>query len=156
MIVPTNRGRNLSLISAFNGERVLYSVVIEGDARAQDIKLFLRGLLSILARFGLRDSCRLFYDNATIHHSREIVEDFIDENELQGTFLSPYSYVLNPIEFCFGKVKTNIRNHIQTKHNQSFSMSIVNAMNQITQSDIIGYFTLIRRNCEKALDRRDF
>ncbi|KAF7684819.1 hypothetical protein CDIK_4432 [Cucumispora dikerogammari] len=76
MIVPTNRGRNLSLISAINGERVLYSVVIDGGARAQDFKLFLWGLLPVLARFGLRNSCRLFYDNASIHHSHEI-EDFI-------------------------------------------------------------------------------
>ncbi|KAF7685062.1 hypothetical protein CDIK_4189, partial [Cucumispora dikerogammari] len=123
--------------------------------RAQDFKLFLRGLLPVLARFGLRDSCRLFYDNASIHHSHEI-EDFIEENDLQRTFLSPYSYMLNPIEFCFGKVKTIIRNHIQANHDQSFSTSIVNAMNQITQSDMIGYSTLIRRNCGKALDRRDF
>ena len=59
MIVPTNRGRNLSLISAINGERVLYSVVIEGGARAQDFKLFLRGLLPVLARlvFGTTAGC---------------------------------------------------------------------------------------------------
>ncbi|KAF7685546.1 hypothetical protein CDIK_3706 [Cucumispora dikerogammari] len=157
MFVPTNRGRNLLLISAINGERVLYSVVIEGGARAQDFKLFLQGLLPILARFGLRDSCRLFYDNASIHHSREI-EDFIDKNELHRTFLSPYSYMLNLIEFCFGKVKTItiIRKHIQANYDQSFFMSIVNAMDQITQSDMIGYFTLIRRKCGKALDRRNY
>ncbi|KAF7694619.1 hypothetical protein CDIK_2099 [Cucumispora dikerogammari] len=155
MFVLTNRERNFLLICAINGERVLYSVVIGDDARAQDFKLFSQGLLSILARFGLRDSCRLFYDNVSIHHSREI-KDFIDENELQRTFLSAYIYMLNQIEFCFGKVKTIIRNHILAKHNQSFSMSIVNAMDQITQSDMIEYFTLTRRNCRKALNKRDF
>ncbi|KAF7692197.1 hypothetical protein CDIK_2462 [Cucumispora dikerogammari] len=117
--------------------------------------MFLHELLPILSKFGLRDSCRLFYDNAPIHHSREI-KDFIDENELQRTFLSPYSYMLNPIEFCFRKVKTIIRKHIQANHDQSFSMSIVNAMDQITQSNMIRYFSLIRRNCGKALDKRDF
>ena len=64
MIVPTNRRRNLSLISAITGEKVLYSVVIDGGAKAQDFKLFLLGLLSILTSFGLRESCILFYDNA--------------------------------------------------------------------------------------------
>ncbi|KAF7692939.1 hypothetical protein CDIK_2371 [Cucumispora dikerogammari] len=155
MIVPTNRERNLSLISVINDKRVLYSVVIEGGARVQDFKLFLPGLLPILSRFGLRDSCGLFYDNASIHHSREI-EDFFVEKELQRTFLSPYSYMLNSIEFCFRKVKTIIRNHIQANHDRSISMRIVNAKNQITQSNMIEYFTLTRRNCKKALNRRDF
>ncbi|KAF7685111.1 hypothetical protein CDIK_4140 [Cucumispora dikerogammari] len=32
-VIPTNRGRNLPSISAINGEKVLYSVVIEGGQR---------------------------------------------------------------------------------------------------------------------------
>ncbi|KAF7684892.1 hypothetical protein CDIK_4359, partial [Cucumispora dikerogammari] len=155
MIVPTNRGRNLSLISAINGERVLYSVVIDGGAKAQDFKLFIRGLLPILTSFGLREKCILFYDNASIHYAREI-EEFVEENDLRRKFLSPYSYMLNPIEFCFGKVKTIIRNHIRDHEKQSFALSIVDAMNQITHADMTGYFTLIRRNCGRALDKRDF
>ncbi|KAF7696577.1 hypothetical protein CDIK_1744 [Cucumispora dikerogammari] len=41
IIVPTHLERNLSLIGAINGERVLCSVVINRGGKAQDFKLFL-------------------------------------------------------------------------------------------------------------------
>ncbi|KAF7670569.1 hypothetical protein CDIK_4564, partial [Cucumispora dikerogammari] len=154
-VVPTSRGRNLSLISAINGEKVLYSVVIEGGAGAQDFKQFLLGLLLVILDQGLKEQCVLFYVNASIHHAREI-ENFVEENGLRQRFLSPYSYMLNPIKFCFGKVKIIVRNHVLASDNQSFAENIVEAMNQITQGDMIGYFNLIRRNCDRALDMGDF
>ncbi|KAF7687081.1 hypothetical protein CDIK_3082 [Cucumispora dikerogammari] len=62
--------------------------------------------------------------------------------------------MLNPIEFCFGKVKTIIRNHIRNHEKQSFALSIVDAMSPITHVDMTGYFTLIKGNCGRALDKK--
>jgi transposase len=61
-------------------------------------------------------------DIARIHHGgdlSEIAGDFI-----LCSFLSPYSYMLNPIENAFSKIKTIVRSRLD-----SFKMNFVNSNN---------------------------
>ena len=47
-------------------------------------------------------------DNARIHNS-DMMRTFYNENNLNIKLLSPYSYILNPIEPGFSKIKLTVR-----------------------------------------------
>ena len=154
-IIPTSRGPNLTLISAINGEKVLLSIVLRGSVKAAEFKSFLVQLLPVLENEGIRNECILIYDNAVIHHA-SVVEDYIDEQGIDYKYLSPYSYMLNPIEFCFGKIKTHIRNNTSNNPNLSLLDAVFQGIESITEEDLCGYFRHIENNCVLALQNEDF
>jgi len=66
-------------------------------------------LLLVLGNFDLREPRSLvILDNATIHHSDEIVH-LIDSVGAKIAYLSPYSPDLNPIELMFSSYKKSIK-----------------------------------------------
>lgn len=154
-IIPASRGRNLTLISAINGEKVLYSVVIDGSARAVDFKLFLGQLLPILEEEGIKNTCTLIYDNASIHHA-SIIETFLEEQGIEYHYTSPYSYMINPIEFLFGKLKTFLRNESSIRNILRLSDIVMEGVQTISNEDLKGYFRHIRENCIKAIMLENF
>ena len=64
----------------------------------------------------LRDEARmegvcLIFDN-TRTHKRVDIEQITSEFNFEYKFLSPYSYMLNPIENAFSKIKNGVRSGI--------------------------------------------
>ncbi|KAG0441722.1 hypothetical protein DMUE_0843 [Dictyocoela muelleri] len=80
----------------------------------------------------------------------------IDEKRVNVLFLSPYSYMLNPIEFSFSKIKSIVRRSLASGSNESFTNIILNSVNQLTKSDLQSYSRNIGRNCLKAIGKEDF
>ena len=58
-------------------------------------------------------------DNARIH-SAMMMREFYTENEHTIKFPTPYSYMLNPIEFGFSKIKPCVRRKLAEGYNVAF------------------------------------
>lgn len=85
-----------------------------------------------------------------------IMRDFCEENGLIVQFLSPYSYMLNPIEFGFLKIRARVRRKLTDGFNGSFICLIRDSANELTYSDLRGYYRHILRNCVKVVEMEDF
>ena len=94
-------------------------------------------------------------DNARPHTSnisRETMETLTNSTK----FLSPYSFMLNPIEFSFSKVKTLVRSMLGENSDQNLYDLIISSQGMITREDAQGWFRLIRRNCALAMNNYTF
>ena len=107
-ILFTTRGTNASLISAISKNEVLYSNTYTGSINAQKFIEYINLLIEVCRNKSILNSCVLILDNAKIHHAI-ITKNFLEEKNLNVKFLSPYSYMLNPIELSFSKIKANVR-----------------------------------------------
>lgn len=94
-------------------------------------------------------------DNAKIHHSG-IVKNFIVQENIRVTYLSPYSYMLNPIEYSFSKIKSVVRDLLSSNYTGDLHSLITLGVSSITKNDIEGYFRLVERNCFDAIELIDF
>ena len=80
------------------------------------------------------DGLQHLTDNIRIHNSN-VVKEFYATSRINAVFLSPYSYMVNPIELSFSKIKSTIRNIINLESTDLTSM-INNAINAITSDDV--------------------
>uniref|UniRef100_A0A0K0FIZ6 DDE_Tnp_IS1595 domain-containing protein n=1 Tax=Strongyloides venezuelensis TaxID=75913 RepID=A0A0K0FIZ6_STRVS len=55
-------------------------------------------------------------------------------------FLSQYSYMINPIENAFSKIKYCVRSRLRNNENEVSSDIIMSKINNITSTDCNGYF----------------
>lgn len=154
-LVPQTRGTNISLIMAINNNEVLYCKCVTGAVNALVFKEFLQSLLMICRNKFENESFTFFADNAKIHHSN-IVREFLLSENLNLQFLSPYSYMLNPIEFSFSKIKAMVRRDLSNGFDGELVDLIYRAISTLSSNDLIGYFHHIRSNCVKAIELSDF
>jgi hypothetical protein len=87
-------------------------------------------------------------------HTCPATQDHIDTLESEVKFLSPYSYMLNPIEFSFSKIKNSVRQMNMTADTSFDMISIV--AERITEQDSVGWYRSIRRNAALAMDGHIF
>ena len=153
--VPTNRGANVSLLAAMNGTEYVHHKIFTGSVNSERFITFLRELEVILEDRNLLCNSWVIMDNARIHNSN-LVKDFYTTSRIHAVFLSPYSYMLNPIEFSFSKIKSIIRNTITTESSGNLTTMINNAINAITSNDVQGWYRHIRRNCALAMTLHEF
>ena len=78
-------------------------------------------------------------DNLPAHKAIK-VREAIESVGAQVKFLSPYSPDFNPIENCWSKLKEFLRAK-EDRTYQELDSSISEAINLITDKDIIGWFT---------------
>ena len=155
VLVPAVRGVNVSLLSAINGNSVLHHKCVSGAVNAVIFKEFLGELRVKCENLAQINRFTFIMDNARIHHALT-VQDFSRENGLNLLFLSPYSYMLNPIEFSFSKVKSVIRRELSNGYTGSFTDIISAGVMELTIDDMAGYFRHIRNNCIKAITLENF
>ena len=155
VILPSVRGRNVSFISAITKMGVLFSTCYVGPVDSIRYKEFLAGLLNKCRGKNILDNCVFVMDNARIHNSRD-TRAFYEENDLTIQFLSPYSYMLNPIEFGLSKIKACVRRRLSDGFNGSFESLIHDSVRELTGNDLRGYYSHILRNCLKAVELEDF
>jgi transposase len=152
--VPTIRGRNVTLLSAINGNCVLHFKIFQGSCRGEIFSEFLRELDQILVHRLNLNNCVVFMDNCSAHRSM-VSRETIAQMTCETKFISPHSYMLNPIEYSFGKIKTIVRNNLG-ESNLNLNEMITTAISQINADDCCGWFRLIRRNCALAMQNHQF
>jgi transposase len=114
MLVPEVRGVNVSLISAINNDEVIYFKCVTGAVYAVT---FINFMIELVRQCRLRFRNQRFnfiLDNARIHHAI-IINSYCAEEDLNLVFLSPYSYMLNPIEISFLKIKSVVRRKLSNE-----------------------------------------
>ncbi|KAF7684981.1 Transposable element Tc3 transposase [Cucumispora dikerogammari] len=155
LVLPSVRGRNVSLISAITRNEVLYSICVVGAVNSDRYKEFFEGLINKCTEKNIIGKCVFVMDNARIHNSHNI-RDFYGVNNLSIQFLAPYSYMLNPIEFGFSKIKACVRRKLAEGFTGSFENLILESVNELTETDLRGYYSHILRNCLKAVEMENF
>jgi transposase len=102
--VPARRGKNLSVLGAFDIEGMVATTSKLGAMTRADVERFLRR--DLLPR--LLPGCVLVLDNASIHKGGKI-EQLVRKAGCRVLYLPPYSPDLNPIELAWAFVKHAVR-----------------------------------------------
>jgi len=144
--IPTVRGRSVSLIASIGIGGMHFSKIIDNSTVNGDIfASYIKELCSFLRDVkGMNNVC-IILDNARIHRKKDM-EEITSEFGFQFKFLAPYSYMLNPIETSFSKIKNAVKSMLRNKSNGSLSEFILNGVEAITVNDCIGYFRHMTRN----------
>uniref|UniRef100_A0A0N5BH91 Paired domain-containing protein n=1 Tax=Strongyloides papillosus TaxID=174720 RepID=A0A0N5BH91_STREA len=144
--VPTIRGRSVTLIASISISQMCHCKVISNSTVDADIfSEYLEELcMYIRDEMKLQAAC-LILDNARIHKRNEI-ERITSMFNFDFKFLSPYSYMLNPIENAFSKIKNCVRSRLRNNDNGVLSDVIMSEINNITSTDCNGYFRYITKN----------
>ena len=141
VVVPTVRGRNISLIAAMNIEGMVYHEVIQQtNVNASIFCEFLIKLFEELAKNEIGNAW-LILDNASIHKTQQ-VRDLVAEKGFHLMFLPPYSPMVNPIEEVFSKIKFYARNVLADPTNSIHLKDIINqSVETITAANCNNFYT---------------
>jgi transposase len=132
---PYNRGKNITLIGAIAISGLLASLTFEGWTNKE---AFLTYVKEVLVPQLWSGAC-VVMDNLPAHKATE-VQKAIESVGARVVFLSPYSPEFNPIENCWSKLKEFLRTR-ESRTYQELDRAITEAINSVTEKDIIGWFT---------------
>lgn len=102
--VPFNRGKNYSVLGAFDALGMICTYQKEGAILRVDLEEFLRRDLLPL----LEPGAVLVLDNASTHHGGKI-KQIVESLGCSVLYLSPYSPDFNPIELAWNWIKSFVR-----------------------------------------------
>jgi len=153
--VASYRGNNYTLICAITNKVVVHNKILYNTTKSQDFILFLRELKDKLIIRDELTKFKIFMDNASIHRSR-ISQEAINNSGLNIVYLTPYSYMCNPIEYSFSKIKFTVRRLLGEANDVDFIEIIKLGVDSITMYDLEGYFRHMRANLAKAILLLDF
>ncbi|KAF7699609.1 hypothetical protein CDIK_1134 [Cucumispora dikerogammari] len=97
----------------------------------------------------------IILDNARIHR-RITISEITAGYGFSFHFLSPYSYMLNPIETAFSKIKNAIRSKIRLGSQGTLAELIYEALSSINADDCKSFFRLMLRNIVNAAAQREY
>jgi transposase len=132
---PYNRGKNITRIGAIAISGLLASLTFEGWTNKE---AFLTYVKEVLVPQLWSGAC-VVMDNLPAHKATE-VQKAIESVGARVVFLSPYSPDFNPIENCWSKLKEFLRTR-ESRTYQELDRAITEAINSVTEKDIIGWFT---------------
>ena len=133
IIVPTTKGRNVSLISAINSQKVICHQTISTS------NVTLNFLFKKLDENNI-SSAWLILDNARIHKTEE-VKELVSRTSHALIFLPVYYPMMNPIEEKFSKVKFSARNLLSDPSNTLSLVEVIdNSMGTVTSTNCYNYF----------------
>ena len=145
--IPTIRGRNITLLAAINCEEVFHFKIFTGSCNSEIFIEFIAELKEkILGTVDSEKYC-IIMDNARAHCSNLT---------FKHKYLSPYSYMLNPIEFLFSKIKAIVRMELENIIDLPLGDVISSALSYVRIDDLMGWYRLVRRNCNLAINIVDF
>jgi len=107
--IPVLRGRNITLISSISLTSLCYTkVVTESTVNANIFNKYIEELCIYLKDVKRMEDGFIILDNARVHSPSDL-QKIASQFGFTVKFLSPYSYMLNPIENSFSKIKTAVR-----------------------------------------------
>ena len=128
------RGTKLSVISAMGLRGVVAPMVIEGSV---DQLVFDHYVESFLVP-QLRAGDLVMLDNIRFHYSQRAIS-MIEAASASVEHLPAYSPDFNPIEGCISKIKAILR-MLKAETEQALLKALAFALDQVTASDILGWF----------------
>ena len=132
--VPRNRGVVTTVIGALALDGMRALMTIKGATTGAVFEAFVEHLLVPQ----LKPGDIVVMDNVGAHKPAYILKR-IRAAQADVLFLPPYSPDLNPIEFCWNKVKSSLKS-TGSREQQALDAAIVKAVESITRKDIIRWF----------------
>jgi transposase len=134
--VPTNRGKNQTLIAAITLEGGMgESVSIEGATDAEVFETYVEHFLAP----SLREGQVVVLDRLGAHRT-ERARELIEARGADLVFLPSYSPDLNPIEEAFSKIKSIVRK-VGARTREALVEAIGRALAAVTPEDAAGWFS---------------
>lgn len=144
--IPTVGGRLISMIASLSINKMCYCKTSTNSTVNADIfSTYISELCAYLFNeIHLQNAC-LILDNARIHRRADIMR-ITGQYGYEFKILSPYSYMLNPIENAFSQIKNSIRSRLRAEVSGNLSELLLSEAQQVTSDDTAGYFRYILRN----------
>lgn len=157
IILPAVRGRSVTLIGALSINGIVFKKIISNTTVNGDVfSNCFRELCESLSRDSNYSNACIILDNARVHRENEI-RDLTREFGITYKFLSPYSYMLNPLENAFSKIKNIVKTRLGNEESHDLVTIILEAAGSITADDSAGFYRLMLRNitnCAAGLEYR--
>lgn len=132
--VPGDQGGNVSTMGALDWKGIRTGVSVPGAIDGETMVFFVEELLAPTLKRG----DLVLMDNCPIHKLDEI-EELVDARGAGVLFLPAYSPDLNPIEYCWSKVKARLR-ALKPRAPADVREALVDAFATVTRHDIRGWF----------------
>jgi transposase len=132
---PASRGKNVTMIGALSMAGFIAPMTWQGGT---DGVTFLTYVEQALVPTLWEGAC-VVMDNFKSHHV-EGVRAAIEAVGAKLIYLSPYSPDFSPIENCWSKIKASLRSQAARTYD-TLNNAISVAIDEITEQDIIGWFT---------------
>ena len=155
LVVPTNKGQNLSALVCISTVGVKMVTVKDGAFNSTDFVAFLTDMANQNPAL-LSGEATLVMDNARIHHAVNVIQ-FLEEKGIRYIFLPPYSPELNPIELLFGTVKAQYRRDGPARTREEMKERVTETFRRVDgQVDLRAYYRHAREFVTKAMNREPF
>lgn len=128
--VPSNYGSNYTLIATLGLEGVLAPWLLEGALDGESFYVYVAEVLAPV----LKPGDILLLDNLPTHKTAGIA-DLVAARGARLEYLSPYSPDYNPIERCWSKIKTLLR-QAKARTVEALEQAIREALATITETDL--------------------
>ena len=132
--VPQNYGQNITLLAAFSLQGLSAPMTVEG---AVDTEVF-RSYVDHVLGPTLRPGDIVLMDNLAVHKVKDIVAA-IHARGARVEYLPPYSPDLNPIEKCWAKLKTALR-QAKARTREALEEALKQALQTISVADACAWF----------------
>ena len=153
VIVPTQRGINLSLLMAIDINGIVSWEFQDG---AYNALLFEQWCSSNLFPKINGRNMTVVMDNARFHHSYGVRGSF-EAHDTQLKYLAAYSPQLNPIENVFGVLKTQYRSlPVLPKTREEQIIAVGRLIQRMQTRPLTAFFSEMRLWCDRAERRRHF
>ena len=133
--VPDVRFEQTSILSSIRANGDMVPLVFEGALNGELFKAYISQSLVP----NLREGDIVIMDNLTSHKVKGVIA-LITAAGASVVYLPPYSPDLNPIEMMWSKMKAYLRK-VKARTKKSLETAIAEALNLVTASDILGWFT---------------
>ncbi|VDP11432.1 unnamed protein product [Heligmosomoides polygyrus] len=130
----------VALFLAMNNQGVIHTGIIDdGSYTGPKFCAFVEELVSKMRGMNGMDGAWLIMDNARIHKTSEL-RRILEETSYELKFLSPYFYMLNPVENVFSKVRACVKRLLNnTTADRMRSSLIQEGIATVTQEDCAKY-----------------
>ena len=151
--VPTNRGRNLSVLVAVT----VYGVLTFGiQQQAYNTESMMEWINDFLLPLIENQTPTIIMDNARFHHAN-VVKNALSNAGCNVLYLPPYSPQLNPVEEIFSMIKARYRS-IKPRPETTNEMikEVENILIALTTYDMRAFYFNTRQWIEKARQKLEF
>jgi transposase len=132
--IPTNRGKNTTLLTSIDQEGMGPSLALQGATDARVFETYVERLLAP----ALKPGQVVVMDNLGAHRPRK-VRDLIEQRGCELIYLPSYSPDLNPIEEALSKIKHILRK-IRARTKEALIEAMGRALASVSAEDVRGFF----------------
>jgi transposase len=133
--VPQNYGSNITMLASLGASGLGELMTVDGATDGLVFRVYVERVLCP----SLRRGDIVVMDNLGAHKVSG-VREAIEGRGAKLIYLPPYSPDLSPIEKCWSKIKTKLRN-IGARTREALDAAIKQAISTITESDALAWFT---------------